>query len=1102
MAGIGFSLKKLFKKKGILNLCKAYGYSGIVTIGPMILGVCLLVGMAFVARMGGMSDHDRELLNCMLTYSLLIALFITNWFNMIVTRYVSDMIYEDREKRVMPSFHGAVAIEALICLVCYGIFLILSRVTVIRGFLCLWLAMILIVVWTEMIYMTALKDFQAIVLSFALSLMAGFLVALILVVAGHISLEMCLLCVILGYTILAVRQYKLMLDYFPASEGSIYSFLLWFDKYPALALSGGLMGIGLFSHIVIMYFGPLQVQVEGLFYGAPEYDVPALIAFSSLLITTVSFVVSVEVNFYPKYSNYYGLFGDRGAIGDIKLAGKEMLDMLRRELIYLASKQIFTTILFVVIGPTVINYLIPGMSSLSMAIFRFLCVGYGSYAIANSLMLIALYFEDYTGALMGSLAFALLSTAANVWQILNGDVKYFGVGFFTGTIAFFFIALIRLHWYTGRLPYFLLSRQSLVPDTQKGLFVSLRRFVLRHALLKRLLALLLIAAISLPGLGGCGVTDTGSFDAYNAGGQAGEDKVRTPDKPAVIKADKAQKSEVNISEKDELYDTWEDDKVTTMYLTVSPGNKADGSKHTWKEINTYSDDDYKKMGVDRYKAEGILKIDETGEGLKEGDYGYDESAPNVSVQIRGQTSTGADQKNYKIRIKDGKERFHGMRTLNLNKHRTEPYRFLNKLCYDLLESIPQLMGGRTRFVHLYVKDETTSGDEEEGEEGEEGEAVSEVVDGYVDYGLFTMVEQVNRNYLKTHGLDENGHLYKVSFFEWNKYDEVMRPLDDPGFSREAFEDYLEIKGNEDPSKLQNVVNELHNYTIPIETIVEEHFDAENISYFLAFNILIGNYDVGPRNMYLYSPLNSQKFYMICWDMDDSFKNTYNRWENYSEGLSWERGMTQFLVVTLINRMMKEEKYRDMLADAVEDLYRNYVTRDIVDEKVRGYRGMIKQYLYRAPDVNHLQLEDMEVYDELTDKLGSEVDENYKNFLNSMKNPWPFYIDLPRVHEGEGKLILSWGISYDINEEDVTYDYILARDYDFTDVVSHGEGLLTPLASLAVPEPGIYFLKVTATNASGYTTDCFDYFSVDDYGKKYGCYGFKLKNDMSVEVYEE
>ncbi|MCR5405714.1 MAG: exopolysaccharide Pel transporter PelG, partial [Lachnospiraceae bacterium] len=106
MAGIGFSLKKLFKQKGILNLCKAYGYSGIVTIGPMLLGIVLLVGMSFVARMAGLSDHDRELLNCMLTYSLLVSLLVTNWFNMVVTRFVSDMLYEDMDEKVMPSFLG------------------------------------------------------------------------------------------------------------------------------------------------------------------------------------------------------------------------------------------------------------------------------------------------------------------------------------------------------------------------------------------------------------------------------------------------------------------------------------------------------------------------------------------------------------------------------------------------------------------------------------------------------------------------------------------------------------------------------------------------------------------------------------------------------------------------------------------------------------------------------------------------------------------------------------------------------------------------------------------------------------------------------------
>lgn len=77
-----------------------------------------------------------------------------------------------------------------------------------------------------------------------------------------------------------------------------------------------------------MWMGPLQVHVQGLFYGAPYHDVPALMAFLSILITTINFVVSMEVNFYPKYRNYYSLFNDEGSIRDLKQAEHEMLEVL------------------------------------------------------------------------------------------------------------------------------------------------------------------------------------------------------------------------------------------------------------------------------------------------------------------------------------------------------------------------------------------------------------------------------------------------------------------------------------------------------------------------------------------------------------------------------------------------------------------------------------------------------------------------------------------------------------------------------------------------------------------------------------------------------
>ena len=122
---------------------------------------------------------------------------------------------------------------------------------------------------------------------------------------------------------------------------------------------------------------------------------------------------------------------------------------------------------------TALPTLVPGISSLSLSFFRFLCIGYGVYAIANAMMLLELYFEDYVGALIGTIVFAVVSSGATIWQILYGSVDYFGVGFFAGTILFFLIALARLSWYTRRLPYFLLSRQSLVPKKEKGLFAFL-----------------------------------------------------------------------------------------------------------------------------------------------------------------------------------------------------------------------------------------------------------------------------------------------------------------------------------------------------------------------------------------------------------------------------------------------------------------------------------------------------------------------------------------------------------------------------------------------------------------------------------------------------
>jgi spore coat protein H len=176
------------------------------------------------------------------------------------------------------------------------------------------------------------------------------------------------------------------------------------------------------------------------------------------------------------------------------------------------------------------------------------------------------------------------------------------------------------------------------------------------------------------------------------------------------------------------------------------------------------------MGVDRYCVNGLLQVgDENGPVM--GELGYGQNVPNATVSIRGQSSSKNEQKNYKITIKDNKGTWNDQKVINLNKHVSDYSRFTNKLCYDLMTQIPDMISLRTQFVHLYVKDMT---------EGGSGE--------FEDYGLYTQVEQLNKRALKSHGLDKNGQLYKVNYFEFYRYPDVIKLKNDADYDVEAFEE--------------------------------------------------------------------------------------------------------------------------------------------------------------------------------------------------------------------------------------------------------------------------------------------------------------------------
>ena len=540
-------------------------------------------------------------------------------------------------------------------------------------------------------------------------------------------------------------------------------------------------------------------------------------------------------------------------------------------------------------------------------------------------------------------------------------------------------------------------------------------------------------------------------------------------------------TDIHIRDKNLLYTQYDNTEIVSMYLTVSTGNEGEGTNHTWEEINTYSAYDYDEMGVERYKVAGLLQVGDEN-GLIPGELGYGQIAPNCTVQIRGQSSSRNPQKNYKISIKDNKGDWRGQTTIALNKHQGDGLRFRNKLAFDLLSHIDELMGLRTTFVRLYVKD-TTKGSSAK----------------FKDYGIYTQVEQLNKTALKAHGLDNRGHLYKVNFCEFYRYEDIIVLKDDPRYDLKKFEEILEVKGDDDHTKLINMLEAVNDFSIPIEKIIEEKFDMENIAYWMAFNLMVGNIDTQSRNFYIYSPQNVDRWYILPWDIDGMLRRTEYKLVGRTDYEEWESGISNYWGNVLFQRCLKSEEFRKALDLAVEDI-KQTLTPELVNSYTQKYAKLLKPYVYRGRDLTYAPLTKTE-YDKVVKGINDEIADNYNRYKASLKKPMPFYIGVPQT-KNDG-YVVEWESSFDFKGEDITYTFELAKNYNFKNTIIKQTGISIPTAKFEKLPAGQYFMRVTATNESGEKQYAFDYYRLE-LGKVYGTKSFYVdkKGKIAEDTYVE
>jgi len=382
-------------------------------------------------------------------------------------------LYVNEHERILPSMYGSISILLIIGAIGWAIFLYLSKLPLLYSLYSFILFCEGIVVWIQINYITAVKEFRSILLGFIFGILIGLLLGFLFIFLHYDVVASLLAGSCVAYGILVAVFTVVLHRFFPMGKGSSLRFLEWIDEYPPLPFVGLFIMMGLFAHLVLMWRSPWGVQVYGLFYHAPAHDIPALLAFVTSLITAVNFVTSVEVNFYEKYRIYFSLLNGDGSLSNIEKAYTEMLSTLKRELFYLALQQIFVSIIAIVVIGEILVYLNLGFTSVMIGLFRVLCVGYGLYAIGNSFMLFLLYFSSNRDALISVAVFLILNIVGTLYVITLPEV-YYGFGFVAAGLGFYMVSWYLLMAYTKRLDYHTFTKQPVFFVERKGLF---RRWV-------------------------------------------------------------------------------------------------------------------------------------------------------------------------------------------------------------------------------------------------------------------------------------------------------------------------------------------------------------------------------------------------------------------------------------------------------------------------------------------------------------------------------------------------------------------------------------------------------------------------------------------------
>ncbi len=447
MAGIGFKLKKIFQHDTYLDNLRGILFSTSIAGGPIFFSIlCLIILGIFSTSF--LSGEETNVFLVTVVYIFAFSLIATGLTQLLITRYLSDLIYINQATKILPTFTSVLTIT------------VISQFLIGLPFLFFWdidipykiTALILFVtvgcIWQLMIFLSAVKNYRMVLIAFLSGLIASVVLAFLLgekyQLAGYLH----------GYTIgqliiMFILLGRILIE-FKSPEKPQFDFLRYVKIMPHLVLIGLFYNAGIWIDKIIFWFSSQGQQINSFLYAFNDYDSATFFAYLTVVPSYTYFLVKVETDFYGNFRTFYQSILNKGSLHTIHEDKKFIAKSMKESFFGLVKLQGTVTLVCLLFSKQIaVFFKLPIMGTL---ILDKALIAVFLQMLLLTIIIFMLYFDIKSQVVFVTATFFVLNIIFTFITLQLGYV-YYGYGYLFSCLFSICLGYVFLNNYMNDLEY-------------------------------------------------------------------------------------------------------------------------------------------------------------------------------------------------------------------------------------------------------------------------------------------------------------------------------------------------------------------------------------------------------------------------------------------------------------------------------------------------------------------------------------------------------------------------------------------------------------------------------------------------------------------------